>query len=89
MFRENCLRNAILPVTLPEEAHAHLSAAVAAADGKAEFQVDLTAQRITGPHGFMLAFDIAPVKRIALLEGLDDIALTPRSDAAIAAYEAT
>lgn len=88
VFRENCLRNAILPVTLPEDAHARLCAAVAAADGGAAFQVDLAAQRVTGPDGFALAFDIAPVERIALLEGLDDIGLTLRSDAAIAAFEA-
>ena len=88
VFRENCLRNAILPVTLEEAAHAALSAAVADADGAPGFRVDLAAQRVTGPDGFELAFDVAPVERIALLEGLDDIGLTLRSADAIAAFEA-
>jgi 3-isopropylmalate/(R)-2-methylmalate dehydratase small subunit len=88
VFRENCLRNAILPVTLGEDAHAALSAAVAAADGAPGFRVDLGAQRVTGPSGFALGFDVAPVERIALLEGLDDIGLTLRSGEAIAVFEA-
>jgi 3-isopropylmalate/(R)-2-methylmalate dehydratase small subunit len=88
VFRENCLRNAILPVTLAEDAHARLSAAVAAADGQPEFRVDLASQRVTGPQGLALPFDVVPVERIALLEGLDDIGLTLRSDAAIATFEA-
>ncbi|MDB5370328.1 MAG: 3-isopropylmalate dehydratase small subunit [Roseomonas sp.] len=88
VFRENCLRNALLPVTLAAEPHARLVAAVAAADGQQAFHVDLAAQRMTGPGDFSLDFDVAPVERVALLEGLDDIGLTLRFREAIAAHEA-
>lgn len=88
VFRENCLRNGLLPITLAAEAHATLAAAVAAADGRAQFRVDLVAQSITGPGGLVLDFDIAPFERLALLEGLDEVGLTLRAGDAIEAHEA-
>ena len=76
IYRENCLQNGVLPVELrPEDASA-FEARVVAADGRMSFTVDLPAQRISGPGGADIAFDIAPPDRIRLLEGLDDIGLT-------------
>ena len=84
VFRDNCTKNGILALPLPEAAW---QAVRSAADGGA-FTVDLAAQRITGPGGFTLAFDIAPQERTALLEGLDDIGMTLRCADVIAAFEA-
>ena len=76
IYRENCLQNGVLPIVLaPEEADA-LTARVIAADGAAPFTVDLVGQRISGPGGADMIFDIAPADRMRLLEGLDDIGLT-------------
>src|SRR5256885_366889 len=60
---------------------------VVASDGRAPFTVDLAAQRISGPGGGDIAFDIAPAERMRLLEGLDDIGLTLKQDDEITAWE--
>ena len=84
VFRENCLKNGLLALPLPE---ASLQA-VREAASSGDFSVDLHAQRITGPGGFALAFEIAPQERTALLEGLDDIGMSLKCADAIAAFEA-
>ena len=49
---------------------------VLAANGSAPFTVDLETQRISGPGGPDIAFDMPAADRMRLLEGLDDIGLT-------------
>jgi 3-isopropylmalate/(R)-2-methylmalate dehydratase small subunit len=76
IYRENCLQNGLLPVTLaPDDADAFI-ARVVAVDGAAPFTVDLVTQRISGPGGPDVAFEISGPDRTRLLEGLDDIGLT-------------
>jgi 3-isopropylmalate/(R)-2-methylmalate dehydratase small subunit len=75
IFRENCLKNGILAISLPPEQMDELIARVQAADGREPFTVDLEAEEIRGPGGYVSAFEIAPHERTALLEGLDDIGL--------------
>lgn len=87
IYRENCLQNGVLPIVLePQEADA-LTARVVAADGAAPFTVDLVSQRISGPGGADMTFDIAPADRMRLLEGLDDIGLTLKHMNEIASWE--
>ncbi len=87
IYRENCLQNGLLPVTLaPAEADAFI-ARVVAADGAAPFTVDLNTQRISGPGGADIAFDISAADRMRLLEGLDDIGLTLKHSNDIVAWE--
>ena len=87
IYRENCLQNGLLPVVLaPEHADA-FEARVIAVDGSAPFTVDLKAQRISGPGGPDLIFDIAPADRMRLIEGLDDIGLTLKHAGEIASWE--
>jgi 3-isopropylmalate/(R)-2-methylmalate dehydratase small subunit len=75
-YRENCLQNGLLPVVLdPQDADA-FAARVVAADGQTPFTVDLVSQRISGPGGADIAFEIPAADRTRLLEGLDDIGLT-------------
>lgn len=76
IYRENCLQNGLLPVVLDAQAADAFIARVVAVDGAAPFTVDLVTQRISGPGGPDLAFEIAPADRTRLLEGLDDIGLT-------------
>jgi 3-isopropylmalate/(R)-2-methylmalate dehydratase small subunit len=75
-YRENCLQNGLLPIVLePGEADAFI-ARVVRVDGTGPFTVDLITQRISGPGGTDIAFDISAADRTRLLEGLDDIGLT-------------
>jgi 3-isopropylmalate/(R)-2-methylmalate dehydratase small subunit len=88
IYRENCLQNGVLPVELADAEADALAARVVAADGAMHFTVDLTAQRIAGPGGPDIRFEIPAVDRTRLLEGLDDIGLTLKHAAEIAAFEA-
>jgi 3-isopropylmalate/(R)-2-methylmalate dehydratase small subunit len=76
IYRENCLQNGLLPVVLAGDVADAFIARVVEVDGKAPFTVDLVAQRISGPGGEDVAFEIAAADRTRLLEGLDDIGLT-------------
>jgi len=87
-FRENCLQSGMLPVVLPDETADAFAARVVAADGSAPFTVDLGAQRLSGPGGADIAFEIPEADRLRLIEGLDDIGLSLRHTAEIAAWEA-
>ncbi len=87
IYRENCLQNGVLPIVMaPQEADA-LTARVIAANGAAPFTVDLVSQRISGPGGADMSFDIAAADRTRLLEGLDDIGLTLKHMSEIVSWE--
>ena len=76
IYRENCLQNGLLPIVLaPDEAEAFI-ARVVRVNGEGPFTVDLVTQRISGPGGADVAFEIAAADRMRLIEGLDDIGLT-------------
>ncbi|MGB7034216.1 MAG: 3-isopropylmalate dehydratase small subunit [Xanthobacteraceae bacterium] len=87
IYRENCLQNGLLPVVLDANDADAFVARVVAADGRAPFTVDLVAQRIVGPGGADIAFEIAPADRTRLIEGLDDIGLTLKHRDDIARWE--
>jgi 3-isopropylmalate/(R)-2-methylmalate dehydratase small subunit len=68
IFHSNCQRNGILPITLPAETVAEL---MAAAQTEQLFSVDLDSQSLTvGNRAF--AFDIAPERKLALMNGWDE-----------------
>lgn len=85
IFYNNCFQNGLLPVTLPMDVVEAL--ARQCVDG-AHVCVDLAARAITAPDGTTVAFDIAPLRREALLSGLDEIGLTLKDDDAIRAWQA-
>ena len=87
IFKENCLRNGVLTIALPEAQAAALEAKVLAADGAQPFTVDLTSQTIACPDGTTTAFEVAPAERTALLSGLDDIGLTLKHKDEIETFE--
>jgi 3-isopropylmalate/(R)-2-methylmalate dehydratase small subunit len=87
IYRENCLQNGVLPIVLaPDDADA-FAARVVTVNGAAPFTVDLVTQRISGPGGADIAFDIAAADRMRLLEGLDDIGLTLKHMPDIVSWE--
>jgi 3-isopropylmalate/(R)-2-methylmalate dehydratase small subunit len=88
IYRENCLQNGLLPIVLaPDEATA-FEQRVLAVDGAAPFTVDLRSQRISGPGGPDIAFEVPAADRQRLLQGLDDIGLTLQHGEEIARWEA-
>jgi 3-isopropylmalate/(R)-2-methylmalate dehydratase small subunit len=87
IYRENCLQNGLLPIVLEPGVADAFAARVIAVDGAAPFTVDLVSQRISGPGGADVAFDIAAADRTRLLEGLDDIGLTLKHMNEIVSWE--
>lgn len=86
IFYNNCFKNGILPVTLPEEQVDDLFRRVEATEGYS-LAVDLPAQTIADQNGLLLKFEIDPARKEILLKGLDDIGTTLQHEARIAAYE--
>ena len=76
-----------LPIVLEPAAADAFAARVTAVDGTAPFTVDLVSQRISGPGGADVAFDISAADRTRLLEGLDDIGLTLKHMGEIVSWE--
>jgi 3-isopropylmalate/(R)-2-methylmalate dehydratase small subunit len=81
IFRQNSLKIGLLPVTLPPEQVKEL---MARAGNGEELTVDLESRTAGG-----FPFELDDHARECLLEGLDDIALTLREEAALAAYESS
>lgn len=72
IFYNNCFKNGILPIKLPQETVEEL---MAQANGhNCRFDIDLEAQSVTAPDGKVYNFEIEPSMKRALLLGLDDIA---------------
>src|SRR5215211_4631412 len=86
IFRNNALKNGLLPVELPADAHAELAAAVEA-DPDAEVTVDLEAETVTLPGGRSVGFTVDPFARQMLLDGTDELGYLLSQGAAVAAYE--
>jgi 3-isopropylmalate/(R)-2-methylmalate dehydratase small subunit len=86
IFRNNALKNGLLPVELPPDAHAELAAAVEADPG-AQVTVDLEAETVTLPSGRQVGFTVDPFARQMLLDGTDELGYLLSQGAAVAAYE--
>jgi len=87
IFYNNCFKNGILPIVLPQEA---LDVLMKDAEkgANARMTVDLEAQTVTTSDGESFSFELDPFKKHCLLEGLDDIGLTMEKASAIDSYEA-
>ena len=87
IFFNNCFKNGLLPIVLPEAQVAQLFDEVAAFPGYS-LTIDLERQVIEKPDGTALPFDVQAFRKYCLLNGLDDIGLTLRHKDKIAAFEA-
>ena len=87
IFYNNCFKNGLLPIVLPEHEVAKLFDEVAAFVGYS-LTVDLERQLVIKPDGVTLAFDVQPFRKYCLLGGFDDIGLTLRHADKIRAFEA-
>ena len=86
IFYNNCFKNAVLVVKLPDSQVEQLFQRTEKNEGY-RLTVDLENQTITDDLGLSLSFQIDPFRRECLLKGLDDIGLTLRYADRIAAYE--
>ena len=86
IFYNNCFKNGILPITLPQ-AEIDKLIGDASRGANAVLTVDLEAQEIRGPDGGAIRFEIDPFRKRCLMEGLDDIGLTLEKADAIEAFE--
>jgi len=84
IFYANCFQNGLLPVRLSEDEVAGLAEE---ARGGGAFTVDLERRSVRTPSGADHPFEIDPMRRTALLEGLDEIGLTLKSSAVIEAWQ--
>jgi 3-isopropylmalate/(R)-2-methylmalate dehydratase small subunit len=86
IFYNNCFKNGLLPVTLPDAQVDELFRRVEKAEGY-RLTVDLETQTVTDDAGLKIAFQIDPFRRACLFKGLDDIGLTLRLEDRIGIYE--
>ena len=86
IFFNNCFKNGILPIVLPEEQRDALMKD-AEKGSNARIEVDLEAQTVTSSDGEVFHFDVDPFKKHCLINGLDDISLSLEKESSIAAHE--
>lgn len=85
IFYNNCFKNGILPVELPQE---QVDELLSAAADQSSFTIDLESQSVTLKDGKVFKFEVDPFRKNCLINGLDDIGLTLAKEDKIAAYEA-
>jgi len=87
IFYNNCFKNGLLPIVLPEEQVDQLFREVEATVGY-RLTIDLERQQVVTPSGQVFPFEIDAFRKHCLLNGLDDIDLTLQHADEIRAYEA-
>ena len=87
IFFNNCFKNGLLPIVLPDDAVSRLFDEAAAFIGYT-LTIDLEQQLVVKPDGATIPFDVQPFRKYCLLGGFDDIGLTLRHADKIRAFEA-
>ena len=87
IFFNNCFKNGVLPIVLPEAQVAKIFDEVAAFPGY-QLTVDLPRQVVVKPDGTELAFEVQAFRKFCLINGFDDIGLTLRHADKIKSFEA-
>ncbi|MDQ3702372.1 MAG: 3-isopropylmalate dehydratase small subunit [Chloroflexota bacterium] len=86
IFYNNCFKNGVLPVVLPEAVITELLARAKERPGY-RLTVDLQEQTVEDEEGVVAHFEVDAFRRECLLNGLDDIGLTLKHEPDITAYE--
>ena len=86
IFYNNCFKNGILPIVLPQE-QVDILMKDAEKGANARIEIDLEAQTITSSDGEVFSFDVDSFKKHCLMNGLDDIGLTLEKAASIKSFE--
>jgi 3-isopropylmalate/(R)-2-methylmalate dehydratase small subunit len=88
IFFNNCFQNGLLPVVLDRQTVESLAREVEASQGAGRICVDLAQLTVTAPSSKRYSFSVEPARREALLEGLDEIAMTLKRAPEISAFQA-
>ena len=83
IFRQNSLKNSLLPIIVPRDVHAELFA-----HPDATVKVDLASQTLTLPSGRAVEFPVDSFAKHCLLEGIDELGYILQQSSAIATFEA-
>jgi 3-isopropylmalate/(R)-2-methylmalate dehydratase small subunit len=86
IFFNNCFKNGMLPIILPDEAVDALFREVETTEGF-RLNIDLQAQTVTTPGARIYKFEVDAFRKRCLLNGLDDIGLTMQQQDKINAFE--
>ena len=86
IFFNNCFKNGLLPIVLPEAAVSTLFNDCAAFPGY-QLTIDLERQAVVQPQGQTLPFEVQAFRKYCLINGLDDIGLTLKHADKIRAFE--
>jgi len=81
IFKQNSLKNSLLPIVVPPDVHAELFAS----DGQAK--IDLANQTLTTPSGRQVRFEVDAFSKHCLVEGVDELGYILGQESRIAAYE--
>ena len=84
IFKQNALKNALLPIVVLADVHSELFAL----DAEAKVSIDLAQQTLTLPNGRRVRFDVDEFSKHCLLNGVDELGYIRRNEAAIAGFEA-
>ncbi len=86
IFFNNCFKNGMLPVVLPESVIEELLARAKERPGYA-LTIDLENQVVSDQEGVIASFDVDPFRKDCLIRGLDDIGLTMQHEPEITRFE--
>jgi 3-isopropylmalate/(R)-2-methylmalate dehydratase small subunit len=87
IFYNNCFENGLLPIRLAPAEVERLGTQLLANPSGSEVTIDLEAQLIIAAWGDSFSFEIDPLRKRTLLEGLDAVALTLSREAVISAWQ--
>ena len=87
IFAGNCFQNGLLTIALPSETVQRIAGRLLADRATAQVEVDLAAQQILLADGEIISFDYDPLRKRALLEGLDEIGMTLQLADRITAFQ--
>src|SRR5580700_4454154 len=86
IFKQNSLKNSLLPIVVPQDVHDELFTAVTA-DSSAHVKIDLPNQTLTTPSGRTVEFPVDGFAKHCLVEGVDELGYILHHEADIALYE--
>ena len=87
IFRQNALKNSLLPIVVPSDIHQALFAKVSK-NGDARVKINLPAQTLTLPDGQTVEFPVDVFSKQCLVDGVDELGYILKRESAIAAFEA-
>jgi 3-isopropylmalate/(R)-2-methylmalate dehydratase small subunit len=87
IFRQNSLKNSLLPIVVPADVADELFAAIAA-EPNVTVKIDLPNQTLTTPRGRTVTFPVDEFSKHCLVNGVDELGYIQQHESAIAAFEA-